>query len=376
MPAEPVRPVRVLTIDGGGIRGIIPALVLEYLETSTKRPTAQLFDAIVGTSTGGILALGLTVPGIDGTPEYAASDLAGLFPRWGKRIFPSGGRAASGERSVDSGDSSRESVGSAARTLGSVTGDNPNYGRNPGHTSAAFMDALERYFGPVTLSQALLEVVVTSFDATNGRPFLFSRTAARARPEMDFEMRVAARATSAAPTYLPQPITLDQVTALELIDGGVWANNPVLLGYHEAVRIAAARGLTAENVLVVSLGTGLLQTNPAAFKEGWFDAFRRAARMATDMDVDDFLMGHQLGSGPPKRYWRFQTFDAAAVGHMDDPTPERIQSLVFAAHALIEANAEELDALGKALTPAQAAEDQATWHGQPRRMRRRQNAAR
>ncbi len=375
MPAEPPRPVRVLTIDGGGIRGIIPALVLEYLETFTKRPTAQLFDAIVGTSTGGILALGLAVPGFDGMPAYAASDLAFLYPLWGKRLFPSGGTPTFRERGAGRGDTSAERMGNAARTFGSVKGDNPNYARHPSHTSANFMDALEAYFGPVTLSQALLEVVVTSFDATNGRPFLFSRMAARTRPEMDFEMRVAARATSAAPTYLPQPITLDRIASVELIDGGVWANNPVVLGYHEAVRIAAERGLTADNVLVVSLGTGSLQTNAAAFMDKWFDAFRRAAQMAADTDVDDFLIDHQLGSATPKRYWRFQTSDAAAVGHMDDTTQERIKSLVFAAHALIEENVEELDRLGTLLTPARVAlEDDVSWHGRPRRTRRGQAA--
>ncbi len=55
-------PVRVLAIDGGGIRGIIPASVLVELERVSGRPIAEMFDIIAGTSTGGILALGLTVP--------------------------------------------------------------------------------------------------------------------------------------------------------------------------------------------------------------------------------------------------------------------------------------------------------------------------
>jgi patatin-like phospholipase/acyl hydrolase len=354
MPTEPARPVRVLTIDGGGIRGIIPALVLDYLETSTKRPTSQLFDVLVGTSTGGILALGLTVPGTDGKPAYAARDLAGLYPLWGKRIFPTGGNPTLRERILGRGDTFMERMGNAGRTIGAPFGGNPMYGGNARHTPSGLEDALDAYFGPVALSQALLEVVVTSFDATNGRPFLFSRSAARTRPELNFEMRVAARATSAAPTFFPpQLITINNSSPLELLDGGMWANNPAVIGYHEAIRIASERRLTADSVLVVSLGTGSSPTTGGAFKGSWLDAFRGLAQLATDTNVNDFLIGHQLAAGPPKRYWRFQTFDAAAAGHMDDPTPERIQALVVAANSLIEANAAELDRLGTVLTLAQ-----------------------
>lgn len=68
--------VRVLSIDGGGIRGIIPALVLGDLERRTGRPVADLFDLIAGTSTGGILALALAQPGTDGRPARTAEQLA------------------------------------------------------------------------------------------------------------------------------------------------------------------------------------------------------------------------------------------------------------------------------------------------------------
>ena len=55
--------MRVLAIDGGGIRGVIPAVLLAELERRAKRPVAELFDLIAGTSTGGILAAALTVAG-------------------------------------------------------------------------------------------------------------------------------------------------------------------------------------------------------------------------------------------------------------------------------------------------------------------------
>ena len=81
------RTIRVLSIDGGGIRGIIPALMLGEIERRTNKPIAELFDLIAGTSTGGILALGLTVPGPDGKPKYCADELVQLYKEEGPRIF-------------------------------------------------------------------------------------------------------------------------------------------------------------------------------------------------------------------------------------------------------------------------------------------------
>src|ERR1035437_1921102 len=78
---------RILSIDGGGIRGLIPALVLAELERQTGRAIADCFDLIAGTSTGGILALGLTRPGEGGRPKYQANDLADLYLKEGTRIF-------------------------------------------------------------------------------------------------------------------------------------------------------------------------------------------------------------------------------------------------------------------------------------------------
>ena len=65
----------ILSIDGGGIRGIIPALVLDYLEQQSNKSTSELFDLSVGTSSGGIIALGLAQADESGRPKYSAHDL-------------------------------------------------------------------------------------------------------------------------------------------------------------------------------------------------------------------------------------------------------------------------------------------------------------
>jgi patatin-like phospholipase/acyl hydrolase len=81
------RPFRVLAIDGGGIRGILPAMVLADLERRTNRPIIDLFDMIVGTSTGGLIALALACPGEGGRPRHTARDVIRLYAEQGKCVF-------------------------------------------------------------------------------------------------------------------------------------------------------------------------------------------------------------------------------------------------------------------------------------------------
>lgn len=82
--------VKVLSIDGGGIRGLIPATVLSAIEERTKARTADLFDLIAGTSTGGILALGLVKPSPRSRrkPQYSAAELAELYEQEGDGSSP------------------------------------------------------------------------------------------------------------------------------------------------------------------------------------------------------------------------------------------------------------------------------------------------
>jgi uncharacterized protein len=82
---------KILSIDGGGIRGVIPAVVLNYIEERTGKRIATMFDLIAGTSTGGMLALGLTKKNSDSSinqePEYTAAELVNFYRKYGKKIF-------------------------------------------------------------------------------------------------------------------------------------------------------------------------------------------------------------------------------------------------------------------------------------------------
>jgi patatin-like phospholipase/acyl hydrolase len=166
--------VKVLCIDGGGIRGLIPALVLAEIEQRTGRRIAELVDLVAGTSTGGILACGLTRPGPDGRPLYSAEELAGIYVEEGPKIF-------------------RRSL---LKRIFSVEGWVDERYEDDGLNAA-----LDRYLGDATLSQALADVLVTAYEISDRFAFFFRSARARSDPAYDFPLVQVARATGAAPSY-------------------------------------------------------------------------------------------------------------------------------------------------------------------------------
>ena len=80
---------RILSIDGGGVRGIIPARILQAIEEKTGKPVSELFDLVIGNSTGGLIALGLLTPNEEGNPKYKAADLVKFYKDKTPIIFES-----------------------------------------------------------------------------------------------------------------------------------------------------------------------------------------------------------------------------------------------------------------------------------------------
>src|SRR5436305_3588560 len=168
----------ILSIDGGGIRGIIPALVLAHIEQQTGAAIADLFDVVAGTSTGGILALGLTCPGPDGRPRYSAQDLAAVYEDEGSKIFP------------------HEFLGIVRQLF------------RPKYPSRGRREVLSGKLGDARLKDALAEVIVTAYDIQVRRPVFFRKALAVSEPaSRDFPIWEVAMATSAAPTYF-EPVRM------------------------------------------------------------------------------------------------------------------------------------------------------------------------
>jgi len=316
-------PVKILAIDGGGIRGMIPAVVLASLEQRKGQKIAGMFDLIAGTSTGGILALALTKPDASGKPQYAAEDVVRLYEREGRRIF-------------------HRSAWHKVNALGSLAEEK--------YPSSGMEGVLEDYFGEARLKDAVTDVLITSYEIERRFPFFFKSRNARAKPDYDFPMKRVARATSAAPTFF-EPCKLDVETADDyyaLIDGGVYANNPAMCGLVEA----RTYWPEARDFLVVSLGTGeQLKPLPYGQAKGWGVA--HWAKPVLEIVLDgvsstvDYQMRHLLPATPAgaPRYFRFQTRLIHGSESMDDVSPENLRGLKLQGEALARDREADLAAL-------------------------------
>ena len=315
--------VKILAIDGGGIRGVLPAMVLAEIERRTGKPVSSLFDLISGTSTGGILALALVRPGEGGQPRYSAADIVALYENHGHRIF-------------------HRSFWHKLAALGNVAEEK--------YPSGGIEGVLERYFGEARLKDAVAEVLITGYEIERRMPFFFRSARARMRPEYDFPMKWVARSTSAAPTYFA-PAKVDALPPDDyyaLIDGGVFANNPAMCALVEARTIYPDAG----EILVVSLGTGE-QTRRLAYDRAKYFGLAQWAKPVLEIVLDgvsstvDYQLRQLLPSAGDgtRRYYRFQTRLQHGSEALDDASAENIRGLKLQGEALARERADDLQAL-------------------------------
>ena len=322
-----VPPVKILAIDGGGIRGIIPALVLAEIEERTGRHVAELFDLIAGSSTGGILAAALTRPAEGGYgpahARYAARDLLGLYEAEGPEIF---------DRTL-------------LKRIRSVDGL-----FDERYDAKGLDSALDAYLGRTKLSETVTDVLITAYEIEGRFAFFFRSSRARTDPTYDFTLADATRATAAAPTYF-EPARVTDVAGARtyaLIDGGVFAVNPALCAVAEVART----GRRDEVELVVSLGTGS-HTRPLPYEEARDWGQIEWARPIVDVLFDgqaettDFACAQLLPGGG---YHRFQTELTHASDDLDDASPENLVALRKEGERLVAARSREIDELCAALT--------------------------
>lgn len=324
--------VKILALDGGGIRGIIPAKILDTIEKRLGEPIAKHFDLITGTSTGGILALGLTVPGDDATmPKFAASELVDLYTTRGRDIFSQPAR----KRLLDWLPLPVE--------VDTVFDEK--------YATAGLERVLEAKFGDAMLSDAVTDVLVTAYGIESRDPWFFSSKDAQDNGgDDDHKMTLVARATSAAPTYF-EPLPWHNGHHDALVDGGVFANNPTMCGWAEIV----ARDRSAET-FVVSIGTGSKkQPYPYGKAKNW--GLAKWARPILDIVFDgvsatvDYQMNKLLNRpGKPPRYYRLQPdLVEPGVGGMDNASGEHIGKLVKLADEFIARNDATIDEICTAL---------------------------
>lgn len=344
---------KILAIDGGGIRGIIPALILAEIEKRTQKPIFSLFDLISGTSSGGILALGLTKPLIDEAnpdsepvAEYSAENLLQIYLEYGAEIF-------------------------YEPFFEQVIGPLEDIFIQPKYSSEGREEILKQYFGDTPLENNLKEVFVTSYDIEQRLPVFFTNKLEKQETESrkfrklcgGFTLTDAALGTSATPTYFaPHRVPTSHNTNgfYTLVDGGLVANNPANLAIVEA-QISQRKNkqlLHTEDILVVSLGTGsLTSTYPYDEVKNW--GLLQWGRPLLNIVLDG---GSEVIAGELERlfdpsdketknsYYRFQTFLTNDLEAIDNAKPENLRQLQAIAHRLIAERSQEIDELCTLLT--------------------------
>lgn len=326
--------VRILSIDGGGIRGIIPGTILSEIESLIKVKTnndqaklVDYIDFIAGTSTGGILAAGLLTPDpeISGRPLYSASEVLDFYHIHGPQIF-------------------KKSIWHRIKTIGGL--------RDAKYSNGALKSALRNTFFETTLSTLLRPSIITAYDIYHSTARFFGSHKSRQYILNDHLVTEIAQATSAAPTFFePALITTKTGEQLHLIDGGVFANNPALCAYTECRKLAF-HGIihpTAKDMFLVSIGTGSNNksyTYNRTKKWGAINWIRPLINIMMAGNAE--TVTHQLklifdAGNNAKNFIRLEPFLVNASAAMDDASSKNLAALHADARKFIRENHQLLD---------------------------------
>ncbi len=275
---------KILAIDGGGIKGVLPAAFLATMEADSGKSVVDHFDMIVGTSTGAIIALGLGL-------GVSASEILQFYLDRGPEIFDSVGPSGPWRR--------------LAKTVRHAFASK--------YRPENLRESLEAVFGTRKLGESRCRLVIPSYDSLRRTVHVF-KTAHHERLCNDFKQPVVdvALATAAAPTFFPAHKTS---WGQLLVDGGVWANNPVGLAVVEAVGVL---GWDGHDLSVLSLGCTdpTLSTPPDA---GWLTLREKVASLLQQAQVSASLGTAQILTG--------HTSDAPKVYRVNVTVPDGTYSL-------------------------------------------------
>lgn len=327
---------KILCIDGGGIRGILPAYILAHLEKIACKESgddniriAHLFDLLSGTSAGGILtALYLTPSSTPGMPAYSASRILELFTELGPLIF-------------------RKSFSYFMRSAGGLLRSR--------YSEDALYDFSKKFIGDVYISEVMKDCLITAYDLSSRKALLFSRYATTKYGDMaDYGLSDIACATSAAPSYfIPARLFARDKGERHLVDGGVYANNPSMCSYVEAVKIWP--GISLEDIFMLSLGTGKVVTpyhhcNTRHFGYiHWLNPILDIL-MSSVAETTDYQIKQLFNvSGVPGNYVRIEPPVLTADSRIDNASPSNIRRLQSAAQSFIDHNSILLDNLATSL---------------------------
>ncbi|KAH9316387.1 hypothetical protein KI387_025014 [Taxus chinensis] len=334
----------ILSIDGGGVRGIIPATILQFLEEKLQEldgPDVRLadyFDVIAGTSTGGLVTGMLTAPNAENRPLFAAKDITHFYLEHCPSIFPA-----------------KKGFLGWLRSLYAFI-------RGPKYFGDYLHSLVHKMVGNIRLHQLLTNVVIPTYDIHLEQPVIFSTFEAQQNILKDAYLSDICIATSAAPTYLPAYYfktkdSLGNTREFNLIDGGVAANNPTLLAINEVAKeslkpdqqwVCPSKAKDHSKFLVLSIGTGYKTTRYRAIDAAkwgllsWLskngrtpilDTFMQSSSDMVDIHASVIFQAHNS----EQNYLRIQenglTGDASSV---DISTKDNLENLVKIGNNLLD----------------------------------------
>ncbi|MBA0798066.1 hypothetical protein Gohar_008701 [Gossypium harknessii] len=344
-PKSPLQPptygnlITVLSIDGGGIRGLIPGTILAFLESQLQKldgegaRLADYFDVIAGTSTGGLVTAMLTAPHPNEghRPLFAAKDINDFYLQHCPKIFPQDGSP----------------FAPVANLVKSLNG--------PKYDGEYLHNIVREKLGETRLDQTLTNVVIPTFDIKQLQPRIFSSYEVQYNPFQNALLSDICIGTSAAPTYLPAhqfeiKNSTGEVKEFHLIDGGVAANNPTLVAMSEVAKEINRESSDFFHIKpndyarfqVLSLGTG--SQNPEekypAHKAakwgvlGWLTSEHSSPLIDVFMQASSDMVDFHLATvfralHSEHSYLRIQDDTlSGAVTSMDISTKENLENLV------------------------------------------------
>lgn len=242
---------RILSIDGGGLRGVVPLTILKKVEEKLKIKNGnkdlkiwEYFDFFAGTSTGGLITSAITLKddNIANQAKYTLDNIMEVYLRRGKEIFPRKNR-----------------VQKLLHAVYDIF--------KPSFSDAGIKKVFSDVLGNATMNDCLKPIMISTYDLTNNIPLFFKSVEAKNDSNLNARLYDICRATSAGPTYLPTysfhyPKNPDTENPnRNCIDGGVYVNNPSLAALSEILKNKKnyspdLANLSAENIHILSVGTG------------------------------------------------------------------------------------------------------------------------
>jgi patatin-like phospholipase/acyl hydrolase len=309
--------IRILSIEGGGVYGILPAHVLQYIEKKSKRPIAELFDLVMGTSTGSLLSVLLTVPGLNNKPKYTAADALAIYKDQGKMIFYSPWYHR-------------------IFTLNGLIG--------PKFMTTERMQVFREYFGNLYFDQLLNNVIIPAYGVKDRSPLLFMNWRQPGAPNMNFAVSDLLMGAVSPPGFFPSVVFGSPKDRFLLADGAIFANNPDL-----AAVLIAMKMYPKKKYILVSLGTGKVERSAVTSKEvvDWGDLQWSEEILPVLMDgtmkFNDLLLEKTFPF--PIDIYSFNIEIDSFSREIDNITPWHLERLNQDGERLVKDNQKKLDEL-------------------------------